>query len=77
MRGIHEVNTVFRLLRFLKLTVLFDEGVLPPDIGLARNQRWFFLDESQAMQQLGDPALAISDLPGLLDIVCNLPGGEA
>ena len=30
MRGIHEVNAVFRLLRFLKLTVLFDEGALPP-----------------------------------------------
>ena len=54
-----------------------DVGPLPPGIGLARNQLWLFVDETQAMQQLGDPALAIGDLPGLLDIVCNLSGGEA
>jgi len=29
MRGIHEVNAVFQLLRFLKLTVLVDESALP------------------------------------------------
>lgn len=28
MRGVHEVNPVFRLFRVLKLTIRFDEGML-------------------------------------------------
>ena len=77
MRGIHEVNAVFLLFRFLKFTVLFDEGALPLGIGFTGNQLGLFVDETQAVQQLSDPAFAIGDLPSLLDIVCDLLGGQA
>lgn len=62
--GIHEVNPVFRFFRCLKLTVRFDEGALPIGIGFTGNQLGLFVlvpfrvDETQAVQQLSDPAFA-------------------
>jgi len=49
-----------------------DVEPLLPSIGLTWNQFWFFVNETQAVQQLDDLAFAIGDLPGLLDMVCNL-----
>lgn len=42
MRGIHEVNPVFRLFRRLKRATRFNEGPLPLGIGLAGESVWAF-----------------------------------